>query len=242
MITAWCPPEPGKRAPTANIPISILQELNNRAERQVRVNQGSSQASVTSRSLKRDQSSQTASEISGDDIGSSNSDEPIPSADWPASWPERTLLPPDSSAEFSEDPGETDNQGTDSNPELNGVAGAADNLSSSKRTSLSASSSPLSDKAKRQFLQSEAKMRSNSSKSSTNILSSRRELPASADQDSIADWSPVKSPLDSSDETFKNLNDDIGDVQLSTTRPDIPPLKFSRLRNQVTGNSPPVSN
>lgn len=139
MITAWCPPEPGNRAPTANVPISILQELNDRAERKVRT-RGSSAASVTSRSLKRDQSSQTPSETGGDDSGSSKSDEPIPSADWPASSPERTNPPPDSSAESSEDLEQVNDQGSELNPNSNYATGTADDLSPSKRTALTVSS------------------------------------------------------------------------------------------------------
>ena len=241
MNTAWCPPEPGKRAPTANVPISILQELNDRAERLARIAQGSSPASVTSGSLKRDQASQTGSEIGGDDIGSSNSDEPIPSADWPASSPEQSLLPPDSSAEYSEDPDRVGNQGTDPEPDLNSVTGVADDPSPSKRTSLSVSLSPTSDIPQRQSLQSEAAMKTRLTKSSDGILSSRRQLPASADRNSTDEWSFNKSSLDSNEETLKGLNDNKVYVQASATKPKMSLPELSKLSDDPMSSRSPVS-
>ena len=241
MITAWCPPEPGKRAPTANVPISILQDLNDRAERLARIAQGSSPASVTSGSRKRDQSSQTESETGGDDIGSSNSDEPIPSADWPASSPEQSLLPPDSSAEYSEDPDRVGNQGTDPEPDLKSVPGVAGDLSPSKRTSLSVSLSPTPDIPKRQSLESEAALKTRSGKSFDGILSSRRQLPASADRNSIDDWSFNKSSLDSNEETLKGLNENKVYVQASATKPEISLLEFKKLSDDAMSSRSPVS-
>ena len=241
MITAWCPPEPGKRAPTANVPISILQDLNDHAERLARIAQGSSPASVTSGSRKRDQSSQTGSETGGDDIGSSNSDEPIPSADWPASSPEQSLLPPDSSAEYSEDPDRVGNQGTDPEPDLKSVTGIAGDLSPSKRTSLSVSLSPTSDISKRQSLQSEAALKTRSGKYFDGILSSRRQLPASADRNSTDDWSFNKSSLDSNEETLKGLNENKVYVQASATKPKISLLEFKKLSDDAMSSRSPVS-
>ncbi|KAG7005665.1 hypothetical protein G7Y79_00018g044720 [Physcia stellaris] len=91
---SWYPPEPGHRVPTANIPISILQELNNVAEQKADLQHQSSEAS-------------NVSECSGsedDHQEDFDSDEPIPSAEWPPSSPEQVVLPPDSVPSSAQSP------------------------------------------------------------------------------------------------------------------------------------------
>ena len=87
LRTAWYPPEPGHRTPSANIPICVLQELNSQAERQASPIRESSQVSSQAES----------SEVEENDNQSFESEEPFSSGEWPASPPRQVVLPPDSS-------------------------------------------------------------------------------------------------------------------------------------------------
>lgn len=100
IYTAWLPAEPGKRRPVANLPISILHTLNQKADLQAR-------RRITlprNRDLSRDpgKSQETRRTSSFDNKYSSppgsDSDAPVPDNEWPPS-PARDQLPPDSSAE-----------------------------------------------------------------------------------------------------------------------------------------------
>lgn len=80
--------------PTANIPILVLQELNNGAEQKAGLNHRSSQTSNISEGSESEENNQKGSD----------SDEPIPSAEWPSSPPEQVVLPPDSVSSSAKSP------------------------------------------------------------------------------------------------------------------------------------------
>ena len=84
---AWLPAEPGQHEPTANIPISLLKTLNQKAHllaQRPTKTQKQTDGTVISR-------------VVVDETADSDSDVPISSGQWPASSPERSRLPSDSS-------------------------------------------------------------------------------------------------------------------------------------------------
>ena len=88
---AWLPAEPGQREPTTNIPISLLKNLNRKADlRAQRPTKIRTQRNGTI----------TPSALIDQTVGS-ESDVPASSGQWPES-PERDQLPPDSSLESAE--------------------------------------------------------------------------------------------------------------------------------------------
>ena len=108
MAIAWLPPEPGYRAPSANVPIEVLQELNKRADQKKEVHLKSLQNTDSPKTS--DHSSETAEENDQDQGHLTDSDEPIPDSQWPPSSPEQPSLPPDSSAEAAQRPINTETQ------------------------------------------------------------------------------------------------------------------------------------
>ena len=83
---AWLPAEPGQRAPTAHVPISLLKKLNQKA---------SFHAQQSGEKRNQEDRTRTPSVTAGH-TADSESDVPVSSGQWPAS-PERDQLPPDSS-------------------------------------------------------------------------------------------------------------------------------------------------
>ena len=88
---AWLPAEPGQREPTANIPISLLKTLNQKADLRAQ----------RPTSIRKQRNSAITSSAVTDQTADSESDIPASSGQWPAS-PERDQLPPDSSSASAE--------------------------------------------------------------------------------------------------------------------------------------------
>lgn len=88
---AWLPAQPGQREPSANIPISLLKSLNQKADLH---------AQRPTKIRKQRNGTMTPSAIS-DQTADSESDVPVSPGQWPSS-PERDQLPPDSSLESAE--------------------------------------------------------------------------------------------------------------------------------------------
>lgn len=88
---AWLPAEPGQREPTANIPISLLKTLNQKAD--LRAQRQTKQ--------RKQRNSTLAPSAVIDQTIDSESDAPISSGQWPAS-PEHDQLPPDSTLASAE--------------------------------------------------------------------------------------------------------------------------------------------
>ena len=89
--SAWLPAEPGQREPSANLPISLLERLNQNA---------SLRAQELTMLRKQGNCSPTPN-AETDQTAPSESDDPVSSGQWPAS-PEREQLPPDSSSASAE--------------------------------------------------------------------------------------------------------------------------------------------
>lgn len=90
-MSAWLPAEPGQREPTANIPITLLETLNRKANlRAQRPNH-----------IRKQRNSEMTPTGAIDQTADSESDVPVSSGQWPAS-PERDQLPPDSSSASAE--------------------------------------------------------------------------------------------------------------------------------------------
>lgn len=88
---SWLPAEPGQREPTANIPITLLETLNRKANlRAQRPNH-----------IRKQRNSEMTPTGAIDQTADSESDVPVSSGQWPAS-PERDQLPPDSSSASAE--------------------------------------------------------------------------------------------------------------------------------------------
>ena len=90
---SWLPAEPGEQAPVANIPIAILQALNQDADRRAK-------DSVKPKSRYSGGASATQVEVLHD-TQESEAESALPSEQWPLS-PNRNQLPPDSSLPASD--------------------------------------------------------------------------------------------------------------------------------------------
>lgn len=88
---SWLPAQPGQREPSANIPISLLKILNQKADLR---------AQRPTKPRKQRNGTMTPSAVN-DQTEDSESDVPVSSGQWPSS-PERDQLPPDSSLESAE--------------------------------------------------------------------------------------------------------------------------------------------
>ena len=101
LFAAWLPPQPGTRAPTANIPLSILEAFTSR------IDYGSIHSwprRPLSKKQKTDDDSSRSTTTSVFDMESESNDDsdvPVSSEDWPPSSPlerhQNNQLPPDSS-------------------------------------------------------------------------------------------------------------------------------------------------
>lgn len=100
MSIAWLPADPGKRGPVANLPISILDSLNKRADLQARRRVAVLKEQKPIPIPKELQGHRRLSSVQSENSNSpeSDSDGPISDSEWPPS-PPRDQLPPDSSAE-----------------------------------------------------------------------------------------------------------------------------------------------
>jgi len=100
ICTAWLPAEPGRRGPVANVPIAILQGLNQKAEIQASRRGNFLKEKKHIRGPEELQENHRPSSFDGHDssLAESDSDAPIPDSEWPPS-PAQDQLPPDSSAE-----------------------------------------------------------------------------------------------------------------------------------------------
>ena len=206
MALAWYPPEPGQRAPTANVPITILQELNDRAERQANLPQESLQASIASESPRRDRSSQTSSEFEEKRDQSSDLDEPIPSAEWPTSSPEPNQLPPDSSLNSVRSLGRIASKQDHSSKSDPKNTYFKDDAHRVERRQSTISLSSHSDMSQPRNLPRKAKFKSCSTEQTTDALVSQRRNPSRSARPSPSKWSSNdRSPSLSSDEAEDGL-------------------------------------
>lgn len=105
MSIAWLPADPGKRGPVANLPISILDSLNKRADLQARRRVAVLKEQKPIPTPKELQGHRRVSSLQSEKSRSekssspeSDSDGPVSDSEWPPS-PPRDQLPPDSSAE-----------------------------------------------------------------------------------------------------------------------------------------------
>ncbi|KAL8693892.1 MAG: hypothetical protein Q9218_001357 [Villophora microphyllina] len=93
---SWLPAEPGRRGPTTNIPLSVLEEITRKVRH--RASQLSLNDDMAASEQKPEGGSSIESELKGNE--DSDSDVPVSTADWPPSSPihvQRCELPPDSS-------------------------------------------------------------------------------------------------------------------------------------------------
>ena len=97
---AWIPAEPGRREPSANVPISILDSLNREADLQGKVQDLSNRRSNTRPPHDSDGNTRSPVPSNQDDQvhSESQSDDPVSASEWPPSS-EDMELPPDSSME-----------------------------------------------------------------------------------------------------------------------------------------------
>ena len=232
MITAWLPPEPGQRAPTANVPISILEVFNNRADRKANLYPRSEQqvhpTSPQSRSYfleeHRDDDKNSEEEF--------DSDVPIPSSQWPPSSPVQPALPPDSSVEALEQARSPTSQiaTTKHQTDHNSIR----NHSRSTRSSSTASSSSASDMSTRKNPPRVVRAKPNSpdlSSSSDALL--RRYPPRTAKSRQV---SMGRSSTASSRPAHKDFDD-----QEQALDSDLAPLRTKQASSKGSQAGTPVS-
>ena len=104
---SWYPPEPGKRFPVANIPLSVLQQLNAIIEKQARHHHQQGKPSSDDNPVSRPTTTSeneirngiSPEQISELEQSDDDADRPFPSVEWPSSSPRNAIdpLPPDSS-------------------------------------------------------------------------------------------------------------------------------------------------
>ncbi|KAL8651859.1 MAG: hypothetical protein Q9210_003020 [Variospora velana] len=97
---AWLPPEPGRRGPIANVPITVLQEITHSVE-QLRAEPVATKIPPVSKQSPKQMRASDEKDESDEDIDT-DAESSVPSADWPPSSPVLAPreLPPDSSMEM----------------------------------------------------------------------------------------------------------------------------------------------
>lgn len=218
MSIAWFPPEPGHGPPTANVPISVLQELSNRAKEQVKWSRELLQSSTASDNLKHDRSSQRTSEAEEGDKRSTLSDEPISSAEWPPSSPERDLLPPESSIESIQGPDKEANERI--SPSTPNTTRSKDNSLSSKRRLSSVSLTSSTDMS--------------------DDSSARRRNPIRAARPSTAQLSSSRQPSRESDYAEEESNLRMTSKEAKSCLSKTSLLDFKKVRESAMNDRPPV--
>ena len=232
MITAWLPPEPGQRAPTANVPISILEVFNNRADRKANLYPRSQQQVDPTSPQSRSYSPEEHGDNDKNSEEESDSDVPIPSSQWPPSSPDQPVLPPDSSVEALEQAKSPTSQiaTTKRQTDCNSIR----NHSRSTRGSSTASSSSASDMSTRKNPPRVVRAKQNSPDlSSSSDALPRRYPPRTAKSRQV---SMGRSSTASSQLAHKDLDD-----QEQALDSDLAPLRTRKASSQGSQPGIPVS-
>ena len=232
MVTAWLPPEPGQRAPTANVPISILEVFNNRVNRKANLYPRSQQqVDPTSPQTRSYFPEETADDDKNSEEGS-DFDVPIPSSQWPPSSPDQPVLPPDSSVEALEQAQSPTSQiaTTKHQTDHNSISNHSRSTRSSSTTSLSSASDMSTRRNPPRVVR--AKLNSPDLSSSSNALL-RSHPPRTAKSRQV---SMGRSPTASSQPAHNDLDD-----QGQALDSDLAPLRTKQASTKGSQAGIPVS-
>jgi len=241
-IIAWLPPEPGYRAPTANLPISILEALNTSYDQKVDPQITSRKDEKQASPNLRDCSPEGVLEAAQEREEGSESDIPLSTSEWPPSSPQQPLLPPDSSVEAAEERANTENHVANRETETN--INQATTFSRTSRRLSTASSSSASDMSGRRKLVRGLRPRRGSaqtdlSSSSESLLRRNPERNARSGDGTLTESTRADSPY-TEDEAKKYQQDlEPNSVLSKPQQPDVTPeqLETSSLRSAKSSKS-----